>query len=86
MIRTIKSSILYIIADRDGVGYSWDIISGLEWISRDIAAKQAAKGRRAKSVINMSLGGERDEIQTDVEIAMLDLGKKGKLIQINTCN
>ena len=43
--------------------------------------KQAAKGRRAKSVINMSLGGEKDQIQTDVEIAMLDLGNTGKRIQ-----
>ena len=41
----------------------------------DIAQKQTARGRRAKSVINMSLGGLKNEIQTTMEILMLDLGQ-----------
>ena len=61
--------------------------SGIQWIHEDFVAKKAQKGKRAKGVVNMSLGGtpgqvgSADEVRT-CSLANLQVPPPGNVIRI----
>ncbi len=59
------------VLDKNGVGTTADVLEGLSWVHNDYVSKKGKKGRKAKGVVNMSLGGMPGVIDTLDEAAIV---------------
>ena len=54
------------------LSYPFTLI-GLQWIHEDFTAKKNEKGKKAKAVVNMSLGGAPGQVGTSDEVIKINI-------------